>query len=550
MLSPSQKEIIISVARSQGYIKWVGGKFYTKHANTTVGTKFLAAINFPTALWDRVSELGDVLKNYEKCISEILDTLQEAGKEILAPLPTLETYVAGGSDNIASLVPMLNIERKKGDPLILLYNPENHKVLPRVDIQMYLIKSGRKEQEIINDSSVLSVVTVFDPFCPEPIVHRLHDGLNRKIAHLNLYTAPRWQRTDHAPKYEGFIKTLIEHLFPVSEERESVLDWMHYALTRRNGTILCLAGPRGTGKSLLMSILSYLIGPEYSEIGNKELLAKNFNSAFKNKRLVVFEEVEVSDSTALNRLKALANNRIALEEKGKDSETINNYTSMAILLNDISQLKISPQDRRFSAPEVAEHDLRRSIPEIDIQDFTDKLEGEEVFDEVASFGQYLMERTPKKSNMYAIKGDYYYFLCSLALAEWKNFIIQFIIDKGQVDVSLPTKRIAAAFQVHHPQAENGKGLRFPDRSSTFDEFLKDYKHRGEFYIGSLIKTYEGSREVLGIMPNPEFLNYMKEQRLKNEAKAGIEVKAPRLTLGQRVAEEDRLKAEAAAMEAL
>jgi hypothetical protein len=186
---------------------------------------------------------------------------------------------------------------------------------------------------------------------------------------------------------------------------------------------------------------------------------------------------------------------------------------MAILLNDVSQLKIAPQDRRFSAPKVAEHDLRKTIPEIEIQNFSDNLEGEEVFQEVAEFGQFLIARKPVNSNMYAIKGDYYYFLCSLALSEWKNFIIRYISNWGRYDVPLKISKMSADFKVSHPPVDGGKGLRFPDKSETFDEFLKDYKHRGEYYIGEVVKSYESGREVFSITPNSDFLDYIEKQRV-------------------------------------
>jgi hypothetical protein len=268
-----------------------------------------------------------------------------------------------------------------------------------------------------------------------------------------------------------------------------------------------------------MSIVSYLVGHEYSEQVNQEILEDKFNSAFKNKRLIIFEEVEVASNIAINKLKAMANNRIVLEEKGVDSQTIDNFTSMAILLNDISQLRIESQDRRFSVPRVADHDLRTVISEKDIQDFNDNLEGEEIFREVAEFGEYILERRPKRSFMYAVKGDYYYFLCNMAIAEWKNFIIEYVKENGVEGEPIPFRDMSVAFKIKYDSGDGkAKTLKFPDRVQTFELFLKDYKYRGDYYIGSYMKDIDDSsgKEINCIMPNPEFLRYVEQEYMRNK----------------------------------
>jgi energy-coupling factor transporter ATP-binding protein EcfA2 len=522
MLSDLQKSLIVSIAVSKGFQGYHNDKFIIRGNKTGDEVKLYKSLKFPESLKEQKKELAEVIIDWESYSEVVGNLLRSDGvavykslQPVSPPLPGLESHVETGELDalIFQLVPLINLSKKSGDR-ILLYNPNNNKILHDLDLDYYLWKMGKSLQELSVTSGVLGVIPYFDPYCLEPFVDKHHANMGIVLKHLNIYNVPDWRKERIAPNYGGFIKTLMEHLFPVAQEREDVLDWLHYALVRRNGSILCLAGPRGTGKSILMSILSYLIGGDYSAVVNKEILEEKFNSAFKNNRLIVFEEVEVSDSTALNKLKALSNNRIALEEKGKDAETIENYTSMAILLNDISQLKIDAQDRRFSVPKVAETDLKTVLNEKQIQDFVDGLEGEGTFVEAAEFGEWLLKRRPVQSYMYAIKGDYYYHICTIAMSEWKNFIIQYIADRGVEGVPIEINKIRMAFKVREPENESAKFIRFPYKSQVFDSFLGGYKHRGAFPVGKLVRTVDDTQntERVSIMPNPDFLDYIHKDR--------------------------------------
>lgn len=536
MLSETQKKLILDLAIERGYSGKKGGKFIARGgvSSSSDAKRFLKALGFPDALlkYSDVPEMVQVIFKYPDYISEIGQVLHEGAKQFEKDLPVMEgveeSEIADLNSYLETLYPIINLTSVDSRDQIILINPADHRPVNRVSLDIYLAKTGRKLNEIITSDRIMSVVPYFNPYSLEPFVTRFNHDLQIPIRHLNLYRPPLWRKAHVAPAYGGFIKQLMEWLFPVAQEREDVLDWLHYAIVRRNGSILCLAGPRGTGKSLLMMVLSYLVGNDYSEYVNKEILEEKFNSAFKDKRLIIFEEVEVTSSTAVNKLKAFANNRISVEEKGRDSETIDNYTSMAILLNDVSQLRIDAQDRRFSVPEVAQHDLRKCISEKAIQDFVDRLEDtEEVFEEVAAFGEWLIKRRPTRSHMHAIKNDYYYMLCTLAMSEWKNFLIDYIAEKGEEGVSIPIKRISNAFKARFGQEEGtGRGLKFPDRVQTIELFLKDYKHRGDTYIGSFVKEYDEdtNKEIPSIIPSVEFLDFIESSK-KSKMKAEAEIDA-------------------------
>lgn len=520
MLSDEQKNILTQLYAERGLKGFKKNQILVGSSKFSDAQRALKAMGFPDCMEPHADKLWRVISKYSDhkmaLANHLSETARSLVKESFRTIEDEEGITSNRNlfDYIVNLVPVVDITgRVKGKDRILLLDPESMRPVPDVDVEIYMLRTGVNEQELFVSSDILSVTPIFNPYSLEPIIMKTHESSGLEISHINTYVPPKWRFLEAAPRYGGFIKTLIEWLFPVEWEREAVLDWAHHAITHRNGTTLCLAGPRGTGKSLFSTIMGYLIGDKYHEYVNKEILEEKFNSAFKNKRLVIFEEVELDTSVAINRLKAFSNNRIVLEEKGKDSQTIDNYTSMIIMLNNIAQLKIESQERRFSVPTVAIHDLRQVLSEQEIEAFAESLSGEEVVQEVAEFGEWLLQRKPTNSWMKAIKGEYYYHICSLTMPEWKNFIIKYVAEKGQSGVPLLVSNISAAFSVAYDLEENKRAsLRFPDRSQKIEQFLKDYKHRGEFYIGTLTKEFKGNRELTAIVPSDEYLAFVEKEK--------------------------------------
>lgn len=521
MLSPSQASKIIELAHEAGLQKYKDGKYATTSGNTTDVKKLFRILDFPEVFKNHRPLLTDAYMDFNSIRNEVIQLLRDEFEEGGTDYGGEESGREFNS-KLAKLIPVVNVAAKNKTDMIMLVDPETKRPVYDINVDIYLLRTNQKDSEILSSRTATSIVPRFDPYSLDSMVTRSHKYLNVDILHLNTYVPPKWRFVHAKPKFEGFIKTLIDHLFPIPEEREDVLDWLHYAITRRNGTVLCLAGPRGTGKSLLMQIMSYLVGEEYAEVVNKEILEDKFNSAFKNKRLIIFEEVEVSDSVALNKLKSWGNDRIVLEQKGEDSQTIDNFTSMSILLNDISQLKIQPQERRFSVPQVAELDLRTVIPEIEIQEFADSMSQDDMFTEIAEFGEHLLARRPNRSYMYAIKNDYYYLICSLGLREWQSFLIDYLLQYGEEGVTIPTKKIQQAFKAKYKNGDKETtGVRFPDRGSMFESFLKDYKHRGECFIGRLSKVEDNGHMVNAILPDPDFLYKFQTPLVSTPVESGI-----------------------------
>ena len=515
-LSDIQKQKFKEVLKDQGFlgIDHKGKYILSDGSSTTSLNRVLKYINFPEGQL-HIPELAPVCAAYafkKLNNSDLVSTLREFSDEnpIESTLPTLnldygveDEEAMDLNEYIKGLVPAINVKDISAKNGLILLDPNNHyRPVLDIDPELYVVLSERPLQALMASEEVLKVIPVFDPYVLKPLYAKELKSGSGVFYHLNRYVPPQWRFVGAEPKYTGLVKKLIDHLIPDHEEREYVLDWMHYALTYRNDTVLCLIGARGTGKGVLIKdILGNLIGTEYREIVNQEILTDKFNSAFKNKRLIFFDEVNVSGDRELNKFKALCNDTIVLEAKGQDSETIDNYTSMALSSNDKKDFRAEPQERRFSVPRVTDRPLLDVISEDDLDAFCKRL-SEPMSEELAEFGEFLLARKPKYTSRRPWKGEYFFDLCRLSMPEWKTFFIDYVVHEGVIGENIKLSNIAKHFKKVH-----GKEAKFIVRRGTVETFLGDYVHKGTHRLGYVVDAWDGQRgrDTFEIVPNEDFL---------------------------------------------
>lgn len=512
MLSSEQKDALKSIFRSSGFTGYLQGKYnFTGGRKATTITNFLKNLGAPDCFEEIPCLLPLALAVAKKAIpsEDLLEVIREYTEENKRSVPTIPDLEDEEEENdltpyFRTLIPTINITRNAKEKVILLDPSKGYRPVLDVDTEFYFTVVGTTWRDLVCNEEVLKVMTVFDPYKLEYIFRKeSKSGSISSIHHVNYYVPPRWRFLKAEAKFEGFIKELIYHLFPNEDELEYVLDWMHYAIVKRNETVLCLVGSRGTGKGILIKdILGALIGNEYFEIAKQDLLIEKFNAEFKNKRLVFFDEVNISGEKELNRFKQLANDRISMEAKGEDAETIDNFTSMALSSNDKKEFRAEPQERRFSVPEVTEEPLLNSYSEEEIEAAVMRFKDPESV-EIAEFGNWLMQRVPKSTPQRPLKGKYYFELCRLSMKEWKLFIVEYFLDHGEIGVAIPCKNLQSKFA----QLLDKKDDDVPwPKSAGIEVFLGDYFHEAACRIGKLVETKDkGHRPCKGIMPNEEFL---------------------------------------------
>ena len=517
-----QKDALKVIFKEKAFLGYNNGKFQFKLGPKPSSiTNFLKNLGAPECFEEVPCLMGLAYAIVKKNLptEDLLEVIREWTVENKRELPEVEVVESEGSSAIAelgsffrTLVPTVNISKNAKDKVILLDPSKNYRPVLDVDIESYYTLTGTTWRELLISDNVRKVMTCFDPYRLEYIFSKETRSGSMNIFHVNYYVPPRWRFVKADAKFTGFIKGLVEHLFPNKEDREYVLDWLHYAIVKRNETVLCLIGARGTGKGVLLyNIMGALIGQEYHSVAKQEVLTEKFNAEFNNKRFVYFDEVNVSGDKELNKFRQLANAKIAMEAKGYDAETIDNYASMALSSNDKRDFKAEPQERRFSVPEVTEQPLTNIYSEEEIEAFCKRIDDPDSV-EIAEFGNFLINRVPTHVAQKPLKGKYFFELCRLSMPEWKTFIIDQIITEGKEGEPILNKTLDKLFKRVH-----GEKAVFPSRRATIQAFLGDYVHEAKYRIGTVVETEDANgRATFGIMPNELFLERYGRGRKRTE----------------------------------
>ena len=151
----------------------------------------------------------------------------------------------------------------------------------------------------------------------------------------------------------------IESMIPDEDSREWLLDWMGYVYQNPGKRALVMpiliSRMQGTGKTTIVNIFADTIDPSkyksasYISTVKADSLAKEFNGFAGGKLLIIAEELKSHDRhDMVNALKPLiTNNTIAIERKGIDATTSENYLNLIGMSNHFDAVSIDDGDRRF-----------------------------------------------------------------------------------------------------------------------------------------------------------------------------------------------------------
>ena len=322
----------------------------------------------------------------------------------------------------------------------------------------------------------------FNPYTPIALEYR-QDSYGRNCNFLNTYKKPNWQfdKNIGAEKGKEFSPSplfleFMKHLVPQKECREYVYDWLHYALTDRNETYLVLNGAKGIGKNLFSEQLCRpLMGIENHKIAQPSALTSDFNALLAESRMIVFDEFKVDSPEKINKLKRYVNEDQMIERKGVDvASTTKTYNSFIISNNDMTDMRIAWDDRRFSVIDLTKDKLRDCWSDEKIQDLIALFEDEK---EVRAIGYWLMYRQPNYSKFDAWKGEHFYALCYSSFAEWQKVIIDIAMSG--------TVRELTAADVKKEYRKRTEVSRLPSFVKVRD-FIENYRHNGVDRLGKLI----------------------------------------------------------------
>lgn len=345
-------------------------------------------------------------------------------------------------------------------------------------------------------------VIEFNPYRPEQMY--AGEYLGQECTHINTYSKPQWQfakklSAEEAQKYSTLspvIDDFFNHLFPDPTCKEFVYDWLHFALSSRCETYLVMNGAKGVGKNVLSNIIcASLVGKDNHKIAHKGALDQ-FNGILSECRMIVFDEFKIVDDEAINALKRYANADQMIERKGIDvGKTEKTYNSYIICNNALTDMKIEWDDRRFSVVDLTSVKLEEAWSADKIKYFLDAMNDPES-EEIRGFGYWLLYRKPTvmKTAFSVWKSHHFYRLCYTSMPEWAKMIIDEITTgnpKAYYD--------EAELKMMLKERTNGMN-RFPQRTKV-EDFLKNYKHKGENYLG----TIEMDERTYYLQVSPEFV---------------------------------------------
>ena len=265
-------------------------------------------------------------------------------------------------------------------------------------------------------------VIKYDPYSSERAKLIPYNG--QEIYQFNSHIFPDWRfHQIERPKPATFFFDLMEHLFPKEEARRFVYHWLFNMVINRNQTVLLLSSNMGTGKGTLCDIMEHLVGSPNYQKQSEGFFRSQFNAELINKRVVVFDEVNLSRKYK-ESFKLYCNNTIPIERKGKDVQTaVENHASFVITNNNKNENFLLADDRRFSVPEITDTPLLDVFKEKDIDVFHHSLTHDPTV--IQNIGWWLIKNGEwPEFQLHKPWKQYRFFeLVKSSLKEWQKFVV-------------------------------------------------------------------------------------------------------------------------------
>ena len=539
-LSEQSEQLLLEILEEAGYRGYRSGRFYVSSSNYAE-SRVIAALGIESKLKasrdpDLVA-LGYSLKESKQTLLELLRDIAYEGKvQAVKGLAITDGDIATTNSALVasvalyrSLVPVGG--RSGGFSDVVAYNVETRELITSNQISMQYV-ANLHGVDLRDVESLPVVIPEFNPYILEPKFYG-NTPFGTKGYMLNTYMPPKW-RNNRGDGNPGLALKLVNHLFPIESERKYVLNWIRQAVLGRNETMLILVGARGVGKSLFSALVSGLVGQQYSQILDPVTAEDKFTGQLHNSRLGIFEEVAFGDtggrhavtssSAALERMKAIMNARIKIEKKGADAFTASNYCSFMMTINPSVDLGIEPHERRFSIPRVGDTDFRKVATESDISravtQWTSHDPDEVSANELASFWDYVLANEDKGwSTSTPLKGDYYYEVTTHSMPQWKRYILNYIINEGEIDTKILMSELRRKLKNSDDTHTNGRVV----SPSKIASFFGDYRHMGSYPIAQVIEdksAWDSKRnKSTMVLPNTEFLKKFGAKYNAKEEKA-------------------------------
>ncbi len=405
----------------------------------------------------------------------------------------------------------LNLCAKGRDDKFFLTHADE--TVSKVSGEIFLLINQISPLEAAADAR--KVIPEYMPRGEKGVTEIENDGKTETV--FNMYTPPRWtgvkkKLPDSLPLL--FTK-LVNHLFPLIEEREYFYSWLYDSLFSRSFVFLILCGAPGTGKNRLKIVLRALHGHVNTIDGKKSTLVERFNSQLGEATLAWFDELHY-DTEMENTMKELQNDSISIERKGVDATRATKiHSSIVISNNKPRDNYIAFDARKFVPLVITPHRLEIGMKSHEIDELTKKVEDQssETFDVdfIAQIARYIKRRgRSKKWPNLEYRGPMFWALAHTSMARWQKRAVMLLLEPESRNQRMgydeaKKAHLWSVLQSKSQKKNGDRSLQFPDFTSVraFFEVFRDGKGRkafetepikgnilGDFYVKSIYKHLE------------------------------------------------------------
>jgi hypothetical protein len=291
----------------------------------------------------RTAELLDITEEDRQAIKDPAE-LQAMFKLFDETLIPVHNAGAGGFDYYDVSDPMLSRPMPYRN-----YKPGNLQYLyPQVAkiendqkiIDLWLMREGKK----------IASGIVYAPFTTEKLVIMPEE----KHPYLNTFCGYPVEPIESLPQDSDWFTSHLENSLG-KDIAEYVLDWIAHIIQKpaeKPRTMIIFEGPMGAGKSTIGNVLRSLLGTANFLAINSSVIDSQFTAEYATKQVVLFEERPADKGISKsfeNTLKTLVTEDfIRYHDKGIRGYMIPSYHRIMLAVNDISDLKLSLDDRRVN----------------------------------------------------------------------------------------------------------------------------------------------------------------------------------------------------------
>lgn len=384
----------------------------------------------------------------------------------------------------------MNLSAKGRDDKFFLTHPDETVSVYSGEIYLML-----KRMDPLTAASIArKVVPQYMPRTPKGVSDLDLNGKQTTV--FNMYTPPLWKKCKKwktlPDKLPPLFEKLVNHLFPLKEEREYFFAWLHASMFSRAYVFLVLCGAPGTGKNRLKLVLRALHGHTNTVDGKKSTLTERFNSQLSESTLAWFDELEYRLDME-NVMKELQNDSISIERKGVDATRATKIHASVVISNNKPRDNYIAFDARKFVPLVIRNKrLETSMTPEEIDELTKKVQDDasETFDIdfIAQIAKWVKRRgASKKWPNLEYHGPMFWSLAHTSMSKVQKKAVTILLAPENRNEKVGYDKTKDAFlwssvEKFASKKNGDRSLLFPDYSTTkaFFEVFRDSTGRKTF----------------------------------------------------------------------